>query len=112
MKILLVVSLLLLAAIAELSCMKTKLIEVGKRDQVTNCRLLKAFDWPAGDWIFGTPYTGNFKDEAIEKAEKIGATHILYRSELNGNGIGSTNVVYAYKCPPDLDTFQNKEENK
>ncbi len=99
-RLLLSVLLFLLAGCAGRPCMKTQIVEVGNRYQVADCQLLHTFTWPGGGLIFEAPYTGNFKDEAIAQAEKIGATHILYRSEIDGNGVGVTGVVYAYKCPP------------
>jgi len=87
-----------------------RLVEVGNKEQLKDCHLLKTFTEPGGYFVFGPPIMGNFKNEAIEKAEKMGATHILFRSELNGNGVEETNVIYAYKCPPGYNVFQNKEE--
>ena len=85
------------------------IVEVGNKEQIRECQLLKIFTAPGGDFIFGPPIMLDFKIEAKEKARKMGATHILYRAELNGNGIKETNVVYAYKCPEGYNAFQNKE---
>ncbi len=79
---------------------KSPVIEVDYPEQVEDCRLLKKYTQQGGDFIFGAPYMGCFKNKAIMEAEKLGATHIMYRSEPDGGGIGYTEVVYAYECPP------------
>ncbi len=89
--------------------MKSPIHEVGEQEEVKDCQLLKVFSGQAGEFIFGTPYMGNFKNEAIAEAEKIGATHVMYRAELDG-GIEYSNVVYAYKCPQNHETLRNGEE--
>ncbi|HET6419746.1 MAG TPA: hypothetical protein VFG19_06310 [Geobacteraceae bacterium] len=71
---------------------------------------MKTFIGSAGQFLYGNPYMGNFKDKAMEEAEEMGATHIMYRAELDGGGIGYSNVVYAYKCPEEHETSGNNEE--
>jgi len=99
-KIALVVSLALLPACGLFSGTKKGIIEVGERSQLAGCRLLETYTWPAGDFVFGAPYMGNSKNEAVSRAEKAGATHFLYRTELKGEGIEASGVVYAFLCPP------------
>ncbi len=109
-KLWLILPLLFLCGCAGMPCKKSPLIEVGDPEQVEGCQLLKTFVGQAGDFIFGTPYIGNYKDKAMEEAEQMGATHVLYRAEIIGNGIGYTNVIYAYKCEQVEETLQNEEE--
>ncbi len=109
-KALLAVTLLCLAGCAGFTAKESPIIEVGERDQVEGCQLLKTFREPAGKWMWGTPYIGNFKNEVIKKAEQMGATHILTRYEIDG--IDSTCIVNVYKCPPDHEIFQKKEEDE
>jgi hypothetical protein len=62
---------------------------------------------------------GNFKNEAIQKAERIDATHILWRDKVlwsnnsprssKVKGLGETAFVDAYKCPV---IEGNKEKNR
>jgi hypothetical protein len=109
-KLWLVLPILFLFGCAGMPCKKSPLIEVDNREQVKDCRLLRTFVGRAGEFIYGTPYMGNFKDDAMEEAEKMGATHILYRAELIGGGIEYTNVVYAYKCPENYELFRDEDE--
>lgn len=107
-KALLVVSFLLLTGCAALSGKQNTIIEAGEQDEVRDCQLLKTFSAPAGDRMWGTPYLGDFKSKAIQEAERMGATHILFRSE--ADGIGSVAVIKAYKCPVVPQTDGEKEE--
>ena len=103
-KILFFVSVLLLSG-----CAGSPLIQVGDARDVKDCQLLKTFSGPTSYRMWGTPYTGNFTSEAMEKAEKMGATHTHLTTE--DSSIGSTIVLNAYKCPPDHDAMrQNREE--
>ncbi len=109
-KALLVVSLLLLAGCGGFSGKQSTIVEAGEKDEVKDCQLLKTFSTPAGDRVWGTPYLGDFKYKAMQEAEKMGATHILFRSE--SDGIGSVAVMKAYKCPVNQETGGEKEENR
>lgn len=110
-KLWLIISMLFLCGCAGFPCKECPIVaEVDSAEELHGCSLLKTFSYPGGDFIFGTPYMGDFKNEAIERAGKIGATHILYRPELDGNGIAYTNVVYAYKCPPGYEILRDTEE--
>jgi len=107
-KMLLAVPLFLLAGCAGVFGKPSPVVEVGEMDMVSDCQFLKSFQRPAGDWMWGTPYIGCFKNEAIEKSAKIGATHILTRYEIDG--VSSILVVNAYKCPPDHDALREMEK--
>lgn len=108
-KVLFVVSLLLLSGCAGVVGKPRPLIQVGDARDVKDCRLLESFTGPTSYRMWGTPYIGNFINEAMEKAEKMGATHTLLTTE--DSSLGSTTVLKAYKCPPDHDTVkQNTEE--
>ncbi len=106
----LILPILFLYGCAGMPCKKSPLVEVDDREQMKDCLLLKTFASQGGEFIFGSPYIGNFKDKAMEEAEQMGATHILYRSEIYGNGIGYANVVYAYRCPEGYETSGGDEE--
>ncbi len=97
-KSLVVVSLLLLVGCGGFSGKQSTIVEADVPYQVKDCQFLKSFKGPSGYRMWGTPMIiGNFKNEAIQKAEKIGATHILWRNE--SAGLGETAFVDAYKCP-------------
>ncbi len=104
----LILTILLLSGCADVPSKKSPLIEVGSPELLTDCTLLKTFTGPESGRFWDTPYLGNFKNEAMEKAEKIGATHILTRPVIDG--IESKPVVRAYKCPPGSDAFKINEE--
>ncbi len=108
-KLWLIVSILLLSGCAGVFGEKSALIEVGNPDQLQDCRFLKSFAGPASDRMWGTPYIGDFKNKAIEEAEKIGATHFLWRSV--SDGIEFIPVLKAYKCPPNSEAFRIRDEN-
>jgi hypothetical protein len=109
-KILAAIPLFLLAGCAGFLGKPSPVVEVGERDMVKDCQLLTTFRKPAGDWMWGTPYIGCFKNEAIEKAEKMGASHILTRYDIDE--FHSELVVYAYKCPPDHDAWLEMQKEK
>jgi hypothetical protein len=108
-KLWLIIPILLLSGCAGMPCKKSPLVEVGNADQLKDCQLLKTYIGPASDRMWGTPYIGNFKNKAMENAEKMGATHILWRSE--SDGIEFKPVLKAFKCPVNVDVFRNQEEN-
>jgi hypothetical protein len=87
---------------------QSSIVEVGDKDQLKDCLLLQTFEAPAGPRFWGTPYMGNFKIESIKKAEKIGATHMVSGTEVDG--IGATTVLQAYKCPPGYEAMKPEEE--
>lgn len=107
---LLVFSLLLLAGCGGFSGKQSKLIQVSNHYEVKDCKLLKTYSNPAGYQSWGTPYLGDFKYKAFQDAEKIGATHVLYWPETDG--IESTAVIKAYKCPVNMEPDGEKEENR
>jgi hypothetical protein len=108
-KVLVVVALLLLSGCAWGTGKPGSLIQVGTASEVKGCRLLESFTGPTSYRMWGTPYTGDFTSKAMEKAEKIGATHTL--SVMEDSSLGYTAVLRAYKCPPDHDLImQNAEE--
>ncbi len=111
-KLWLILSFLLLYGCAGMPCKKSPLLEVGYPEQMRDCQLLKTFVSQGGGFIVGTPYIGNFKNNAMEQAERMGATHILYKAELDGGGIGYSNVVYAYKCPEGYETSLKEDEER
>lgn len=90
-------------------CAKSPLMEVGNPDQVRDCELVGTFTGPVSDRMWGTPYLGNFKNEAMEKAVKNGATHILWRTNIDG--IEFRPVLKAYRCPPDSPAFRYNDGN-
>jgi hypothetical protein len=119
-KALLVFSFLLLAGCGGFAGRQSTIIEVSEREEVKGCQLLESFQGPSGYRMWGPPMViGNFKNEVIQKAENIGATHILWRNNiLWGNnipwsnkvtGLGETAFVDVYKCPV---SKSNKEENR
>jgi hypothetical protein len=108
-KVLLVVLLFLLSGCSGVVGKQSTLIQVGEARDVKDCQLLESFMGPTSYRMWGTPYIGNFKNEAMEKAEKMGATHTFFTTE--DSSIGSIAVLKAYKCPPDHDMVkQNTEE--
>ena len=108
-KVLFVVSLLLLSGCAGVTGKPSPLIQVGAASDVKGCKLLESFSGPTSYRMWGTPYTGDFTKEAMQKAEKIGATHTLSTTE--DSSLGFTAVLKAYKCPPDHDAaMQDTEE--
>lgn len=109
-KIWLILTILFLCGCSGILAKKSPVIEVGNPGQVEDCRLLKKFTHQGGDFIVGTPYMGSFKDKAIMEAEKLGATHIMYRLEPDGAGIRYTDAVYAFQCPPGRETTGADEE--
>ena len=109
-KMLLAVSLFLLAGCAGVFGKQSPVVEVGERDMVKDCELLTTFTQPAGYWMMGVPYTGCYKYDALQRAEKVGATHVLWRQDLDG--IQSTGILYAYKCPPDHDARREMEKER
>jgi len=109
-KVLLAVSLLILGGCAGFAGRQSSIIEVGAREQVEGCQLLESFQGPSGYRMWGNPVViGNFKNEAIQKAEKMGATHILWRTEKTD--LGESTFVDAYKCPVSEGSTGNKDEN-
>jgi hypothetical protein len=109
-KILLVFPLFLLAGCAGVFGKPSPVQEVGEFDMVKDCELLTTFAEPAGYWTMGAPYTGCYKYSAMQQAEKIGATHVLWRTDLEG--IQSTGILFAYKCPPDHDARREMEKER
>ncbi len=108
-KALLIVPLLLLCGCQGFAGKQSTIIEVGEPYEVKDCQLLKTYSKPAGYKAWGTPYLGDFKIKALQDAEKMGATHILYRSETDG--LETVAVIKAYKCQPSEETTGGKEEN-
>jgi hypothetical protein len=119
-KVLLFFSFLLLAGCGGFAGRQSIIIEASDREQVKGCQLLESFQGPSGYRMWGPPMViGNFKNEAIQKAERIGATHILWRNKVlwsnnshwsnKVKGLGETAFVDAYKCPV---SEGNKEENR
>ncbi|HET6420710.1 MAG TPA: hypothetical protein VFG19_11170 [Geobacteraceae bacterium] len=107
---LLVVSLLLLAGCGGFSGKQSTIVEVSDKEEVTDCKFLQSFAGPSGYRMWGNPAViGDFKKEAIQKAEKIGATHIIWRDE--PTNLGETSFVDAYQCPVSTENRGNKEEN-
>ncbi len=78
-KIWLILSILFLYGCCGILGKKSPVIAVVNPEKVEDCRLLKKFTQQGGDSIFGAPYMGSFKDKSIMEAEKLGATHIMYR---------------------------------
>jgi hypothetical protein len=103
-----ILPILFLSGCAGMPCKKSPLIQVGNPDQIQDCHLLKTFTGPVSYRMWGTPYIGNFEDQAMDEAEKMGATHVLWRSNIDG--IESTPVLKAYKCPPNSEVYRNKDE--
>ncbi len=113
-KALLVFSFLLLTGCGGFAGRQSTIIEVSDREQVKGCQLLESFQGPSGYRMWGPPMViGNFKNEVIQKAEMIGATHILWRKNVlwrnKGTGLTETAFVDAYKCPV---SEGNEEENR
>jgi hypothetical protein len=112
-------SFLLLAGCGGFSGRQSTIIEASAPEEVKGCQFLESFQGPSGYRMWGPPMViGNFKNEAIQKAERIGATHILWRNKILWNnppesnkvkGLRETAFVDAYKCPV-RDGF--KEENR
>jgi hypothetical protein len=86
------------------------LVEVGELDMVKGCELIATYEIPTGYRLGGTPYLGGAKAEAIDKAEKQGATHVLWREEPKEQGVGSIGYLSAYVCPPDHDARREFEK--
>lgn len=106
-------SLFLLAGCGGFAGRQSTIIEASDREQVKGCQLLESFQGPSGYRMWGPPMViGNFKNEAIREAEKIGATHILWRYSIiwrnKSTGLGETAFVDAYKCP----VSEGNEEGK
>jgi hypothetical protein len=107
-KVLFVVSLLLLSGCAGVVGEPSPVHEVGEVDMVKDCRLLGSIEGPSSYRMWGTPFMGNFKSEALAKAEKMGATHVWFTTV--NDSIGSTAVVKAYTCPANYDATKNNED--
>lgn len=105
-----VVLLLLLAGCGGFSGKQSTVIEVGDPDQVEGCQLVNTYRKPAGYLAWGTPYLGDFKSKAIQDAEKMGATHILYKTETDG--LQYVAVIKAFKCPVNPENEGDKVENR
>jgi hypothetical protein len=103
-KVLLVLSLFILSGCGMFAGKESPLIQVGDLRDVEGCQYLKSFKGPESYRMYGTPYIGNFKNEAMEKAEKMGATHTLWTSE--DTSISSRGVLKAYKCPPEYNVVK------
>lgn len=110
-KTLLVFSILFLAGCGGFTGRQSTIVEVSDQEQVKGCQFLESFQGPTGYRMWGPPMViGNFKSEAIQKAEMLGATHILWRNKIlwgynippwsnRVRGFGETAFVDAYKCP-------------
>ena len=109
-KVLFVLSLFMLSGCGMFAGKQSPLIQVGDAMDVKDCQLLESFSGPTSYRMWGTPYLGNFTNEAMAKAEKIGATHTLLTAE--ESSIGSTAVLKAYKCPPDHDAVKQDTEEE
>lgn len=109
-KLWLAITLLLLAGCAGTAFKESKIIEASNAEEVQDCQLLKTFTGPGGYRMWGTPYLGNFKNEVLEKAEKMGATHILWRTR--DRGIAYINVINVYRCPAVLDQVKEEEREE
>jgi hypothetical protein len=119
-KALLVFSFLLLAGCGGFAGRQSTIIEASTPEEVKGCQFLESFQGPSGYRMWGPPMVvGNFKNEAVQKARRIGATHILWRNKVYwGNnspssykvkGLGETAFVDAYRCPV---SEGNKEDNR
>jgi hypothetical protein len=119
-KALLVFSFLLLAGCGGFAGRQSTIIEASTPEEVKGCQFLESFQGPSGYRMWGPPMVvGNFKNEAVQKAKIIGATHILWRNKVYwGNnspssykvkGLGETAFVDAYRCPV---SEGNKEDNR
>ena len=119
-KTLLIFSFLLMTGCGGFVGRQSAIIEVSNREEVKGCQILASFQGPSGYRMWGSPMViGNFKNEAIQKAENIGATHILWRNKILWReyspwsnkvaGVGETAFVDAYKCPVNGGI---KEENR
>lgn len=86
------------------------LVEVGEAEMVKGCQLIATYEVPAGYRLAGTPYLGRGKADAIQKAEKQGATHVLWNEEPKEGGISSMGFLSAYICPPDHDARRELEK--
>ena len=65
-KLWLIISMLFLCGCAGFPCKECPIVaEVDSAEELHGCSLLKTFSYPGGDFIFGTPYMGDFKNEAI-----------------------------------------------
>ena len=104
----LAVSLFMLAGCAGVVGKPSPVMEVGDAEFIKDCRLMETFTGPMGYRMWGPPYIGNFKKEVMEKAEKMGATHMLLRTDVDG--IGSTGIINVYQCPPDHDLLLDDDE--
>ncbi len=109
-KLWLMLSILFLSGCCGMFGKQSPVVEVSNPEEVEDCRLLGKFTQEAGEFIAGTPYMGSFKDKSIREAEKIGATHILYRAEIDGDSIRYSNVIYAYRCPEGHEASRDEEE--
>ncbi len=120
--LLIFISFLLLAGCGGFAGRQSTIIEASDREQVKGCKLLASFQGPSGYRMWGPPMViGDFKNEAIQKAEMLGATHILWRNKILWReyspwsnkvaGLGETAFVDAYKCPAgEADKEKNGEE--
>ena len=109
-KLCLAIPVLLLAGCAGMPYKESQIIEAGSAKDVQDCQLLKTFAGPGGYRMWGTPYLGNFKNEVLEKAKKMGATHILWRTR--DRGIAYINVINVYRCPPVLNKVKEEEREE
>lgn len=107
-KVLFVVSLLLLSGCAGVVGEPSPVIEVGDAYMVKGCQFLGSIEGPSSYRMWGTPYMGNFKNEALAKAEKMGATHVRFTTV--DSDLGSTAIVKAYKCPANYDLGRNDDD--
>jgi hypothetical protein len=109
-KVLFVLSLFILSGCGAFAGKESPLIQVGELREVEGCQFLKSFIGPESYGMYGTPYIGNFKNEALEKAEKLGATHTLWATD--DAGIKSRGVLKAYKCPPEYNIVKPEAEEQ
>jgi len=109
-KLWLAIPLFLLAGCAGAHFKESQIIEADSVEEIQVCQLLKTFTGPGGYRMWGTPYLGNFKNEVLEKAKIMGATHILSRT--GDMGIAYINVINVYRCPPVLDKAKEEEREE
>ncbi len=121
-KTLLIFSFLFLAGCGGFAGRQSTIVEASTPEQVKGCKLLASFQGPSGYRMWGPPMViGDFKNEAIQKAEMLGATHILWRNKIlwrdytpwsnRVTGLSETAFVDAYKCPvSEAEKEKNREE--
>lgn len=102
-------SLVILAGCAAVTEKQNPIMEVDEAEQVKDCQLLKTFTGPSSPRMWGVPYLGKFKSEVYKEAEKMGATHMLSRPEVEG--IESKSIITVYKCPTEPEAPVNEQNN-